>query len=157
MIKAQFKRFNSENMSEGIVELDSNEWSDGTRHLFAISGPFLHSLREGSVLIVDELDARLHPLLTRKLVVLFNSSANKKGAQLIFATHDSGLLDQKSMRRDQIWFVEKNARGASELFSLAEIKGVRKDANFEREYLLGQFGGVPRVGDLRSAVAHAEE
>jgi predicted ATPase len=157
-VKSLHRRFGAGGELAGAVEFDfSTEESAGTRQLFSLVGAFLKCLHEGSLLVVDELDARLHPLLTRKLVELFNSSANKKGAQLIFATHDSGLLDQKSMRRDQIWFVEKNARGASELFSLAEIKGVRKDANFEREYLLGQFGGVPRVGDLQSAVAHAEE
>jgi AAA15 family ATPase/GTPase len=152
------QHFNSNDEPDGKVEFDSaTEWSAGTQQLFRLAGPFLECLHKGSLLIVDELNARLHPLLSKKLVDLFNSSANTKGAQLIFATHDSGLLDQKTMRRDQIWFVEKNAQGASELFSLAEIKGVRKDANFEKEYLLGQFGGVPHLGDLQAAVARGEE
>jgi hypothetical protein len=88
---------------------------------------------------------------------LFNSSANRKNAQLIFATHDEGLLDPKRIRRDQIWFVEKNDQGASRLFCLEEIKGVRKEAKFAKEYLLGQFGGVPRVGDLQGVIDHASQ
>ena len=85
---------------------------------------------------------------------MFNSSANRKNAQLIFATHDEGLLDAQHIRRDQVWFVEKNGFGASRLFSLDEIKGVRKEAKFAKEYLLGQFGGVPRVGDLQGVLNH---
>jgi len=157
-VKSLHRRWGVGGELVGAVEFDfSTEESAGTRQLFSLAGAFLKCLHEGSLLVVDELDARLHPLLTRKLVGLFTSSANTRGAQLIFATHDSGLLDQKTMRRDQIWFVEKNAQGASELFSLVEIKGVRKDANFEKEYLLGQFGGVPHIGDLQGAVAHGEE
>ena len=108
-------------------------------------------------MFVDELEARLHPLLTKALVGLFNSSANRKNAQLIFATHDEGLLDPQRIRRDQIWFVEKNEFGASRLYCLDEIKGVRKEAKFAKEYLLGQFGGVPRIGDLQEVLTHARE
>jgi AAA15 family ATPase/GTPase len=150
--------FDSDDRAVGKVEfvLETEE-SAGTQQFFALAGPFLHTLKEGAVLVVDELDTRLHPLLTKQLVGLFNSSANRKNAQLIFATHDQGLLDQKRIRRDQVWFVEKDAMGASHLFCLDEIKGVRKDANFEKEYLLGQFGGVPHIGDLQKALVHAEE
>jgi AAA15 family ATPase/GTPase len=158
IVRTVHQRFDSDNRVVGKVEFDlATEESDGTQQFFALAGPFLHTLNEGSVLVVDELDARLHPLLTRQLVGLFNSSANRKNAQLIFATHDQGLLDQKRIRRDQIWFVEKDAMGASNLFCLDEIKGVRKDANFEKEYLLGQFGGVPHIGDFQKALVHAEE
>jgi len=158
IVRTVHQRFDSDNRAVGKVEFDlETEESAGTQQLFALAGPFLHTLREGSVLVVDELDARLHPLLTRQLVGLFNSSANRKNAQLVFATHDQGLLDQRRIRRDQIWFVEKDAMGASTLFCLDEIKGVRKDANFEKEYLLGQFGGVPHIGDLQKAIGHAKE
>ena len=158
IVRTVHQRFDSENRAIGKVEFDlASEESEGTQQFFALAGPFLHTLREGSVLVVDELDARLHPLLTRQLVGLFNSSANRKNAQLIFATHDQGLLDQKQMRRDQIWFVEKDTMGASKLFCLDEIKGVRKDANFEKEYLMGQFGGVPHTGDFQKAIDHAKK
>ncbi len=158
IVRTVHQRFDSHNRAVGKVEFDlATEESAGTQQFFALAGPFLHTLREGSVLVVDELDARLHPLLTRQLVGLFNSSANRKNAQLVFATHDQGLLDHRRIRRDQIWFVEKDAMGASTLFCLDEIKGVRKDANFEKEYLLGQFGGVPHIGDLQKAIGDAKK
>jgi hypothetical protein len=152
------QRFGPDTRVVGKVEFDlASEESAGTQQFFALAGPFLQTLEEGSVLVVDELDARLHPLLTKQLVGLFNSSVNRKNAQLIFATHDQGLLDQKQIRRDQIWFVEKDMMGASNLFSLDEIKGVRKDANFQREYLLGQFGGVPHLGDFQKAIVNGQD
>src|SRR5208282_6058230 len=133
----------------GMIEFSLKaDGSAGTQKFVAMMGPFLHTLREGAVLFVDELEAKLHPLLTKALVGLFNSSANRKNAQLIFATHDEGLLDPQLIRRDQVWFVEKNGLGSSQLYCLDEIKGVRKEAKFAKEYLLGQFGGVPRIGDL---------
>ncbi|HTX34746.1 MAG TPA: ATP-binding protein [Bryobacteraceae bacterium] len=153
VLKTVHQCFDSKGHRAGTVEFDMmSEESAGTRQFLAFAGPFLHTLHEGAVLAVDELDASLHPLLTKQLVGLFNSSANRRSAQLIFATHDLALLNPKRLRRDQIWFVEKDELGASTLFSLDEIKGVRKDANFEKEYLLGQFGGVPRVGDFQKAV-----
>jgi len=158
IVKTVHQRFDSNDLPSGKVEFDlGTEESAGTRQFLAFAGPFLHTLRTGAVLVVDEFDASLHPLLTRQLIGLFNSSANRKNAQLIFATHDEGLLDQRKIRRDQIWFVEKNEKGASSLYCLDEIKSVRKDANFEKEYLLGQFGGVPRVGDLQEAILHVED
>jgi len=157
-VESVHRRFNARNEPEGMVQFDfETEESAGTRQFFALSGRFLHALHEGTVLVVDELDARLHPLLTRQLISMFNSSANRQNAQLIFTTHDQGLLDSKRIRRDQVWFVEKDKMGASELFCLAEIKGVRKEANFEKAYLLGQFGGVPHLGDFQGAIVHAEE
>jgi hypothetical protein len=158
VVKTVHQRFDSRKRAAGKVEFDlATEESAGTQQFFALAGPFLHTLGQGSVLVVDELDARLHPLLTRQLVGLFNSSANRKNAQLIFATHDQGLLDHRQIRRDQVWFVEKDSMGASNLFCLDEIRGVRKDANFEKEYLLGQFGGVPHIGDFQKAIVHAKK
>ena len=107
--------------------------------------------------MVDEFNAHLHPTLMNRLVALFNTSANRNNAQLIFATHDQGLLNPKRIRRDQIWFAEKNPIGASELFSLSQIPGVRKEANLEKQYLLGQFGGVPNVGDFQGVVLNGKE
>lgn len=158
MLKTIHQRYDSMGHRAGKIEFDLNaDESAGTRQFVAFAGPFLHTLREGAVLVVDELDAWLHPLLTRQLVGLFNSSANRRNAQLIFATHDQALLDPERIRRDQIWFVEKDELGASALFSLDEIKGVRKDANFEKEYLLGQFGAVPHLGDFQRAIPNGEE
>lgn len=157
-ILAVHQRFNAKDKRSGFVEFDfASEESDGTRQFLALAGPFLHTLREGSVLVVDEFNAQLHPSLTKRLVELFNTSANRKNAQLIFAAHDQGLLNPRKIRRDQIWFAEKDSFGASELFSLSQIPGVRKDANLEKEYLLGQFGGIPNVGDFQKVLLNGQE
>jgi uncharacterized protein len=94
----------------------------------------------------------MHTLLTRKIIGMFNSEkTNPRHAQLIFATHDTNLLSNKLFRRDQIWFVEKDSRGASHLYSLAELK-VRNDASFENDYLQGRYGAVPLLGEMRTMV-----
>ena len=157
-VKTYHQRYGPGNQPTGLVEFDlKTDESAGTQKFVALTGPFLSTLKKGSVLFVDELEARLHPLLTKALVGLFNSSLNRKNAQLIFATHDEGLLDPRYIRRDQIWFVEKNNYGASRLYCLDEFKGVRKEAKFAKEYLLGQFGGVPRIGDFNDVLTHANE
>lgn len=133
--------------------------SEGTKKLFEISGPLLNTLQEGNVLVVDELDARLHPLMTRELVRLFNNrETNPKSAQLIFNTQDTNLLDNTLFRRDQIWFIEKDRQGASHLYSLAEFR-VRNDKSFERGYIQGRYGAIPYIGDLQTLVSesHVEE
>ncbi|MFZ1632141.1 MAG: AAA family ATPase, partial [Anaerolineae bacterium] len=110
------------------------------------------TLKEGRVLVVDELDARLHPLLTREIVGLFNArETNPCHAQLIFTTQDTSLLDNRFLRRDQIWFTEKDRYGATHLYSLAEFR-VRNDASFGRDYVRGRYGAIPFLGDLRQIV-----
>ena len=133
---------------EELFDLDGHE-SEGTKKLFSLSGPLVGTLRRGDVLIIDELDARLHPLLTREIVSLFNDPArNSKHAQLVFATQDTNLLDNQLLRRDQIWFVEKDRHGASYLYSLAEFK-VRNDATYEKDYIHGRYGAIPFLGEMR--------
>ena len=128
-------------------DLDQQE-SQGTRKLIAMAGPLQDVLEKGRVLFVDELDARLHPLMTRRIVELFHSPlTNPKGAQLIFATHDTNLLDKSLFRRDQIWFTEKDAQGATHLTSLADYR-VRNGAAFAKNYLDGRYGAIPFLGDL---------
>jgi hypothetical protein len=157
-IKTYHSKYGAKQEIVAPVEFDLGlDESKGTQKFVALTGPFLFTLKHGSTLFVDELEARLHPHLTKALVGLFNSSANAKNAQLIFATHDEGLLDPNRIRRDQVWFVEKDDFGASRLYSLAEFKGVRKEAKFAKEYLLGQFGAVPHVGDFEEALTHGRE
>jgi AAA15 family ATPase/GTPase len=128
-------------------DLDAQE-SEGTKRLFAMAGPLVDSLDLGKTLFIDEIDIKLHPLITRAIISLFNSKeTNPKGAQLIFATHDANLLDNTLLRRDQIWFMEKDRYGASHLVSLAEYR-IRKEADFEKNYLQGRYGGVPSLGDV---------
>ncbi len=117
--------------------------SNGTRNLLFLAGPVLEILDKGLTLIVDELDTSLHPLLVRRLVRLFhNSTLNPNGAQLIFTTHDTSLLDSDIFRRDQIWFVEKDSDQISKLYALIEFSP-RKNEALERGYLMGRYGALP--------------
>ena len=123
--------------------------SAGTRKIFNLSGPLWDTLEQGKVLIIDEIEARLHPLLTLELMRLFNSpQTNPNNAQLIFATHDTGLLGPSLLRRDQIWFTEKDRYGATNLYSLAELQ-VRNDAAVDKQYIAGRYGAIPFIGGLR--------
>jgi uncharacterized protein len=134
-------------VGEEEFDMDENE-SDGTQKLFALAGPLLHALNEGEVLLIDELDSRLHPLVTLAIIRLFSEvESNSKNAQLIFVTHDTNLLDKSLFRRDQIWFTEKNRYGATSLYSLAEFK-IRNDASFGSDYIKGKYGAIPFIGSL---------
>jgi AAA15 family ATPase/GTPase len=143
--------FNGETQA-GEESFDMNDESEGTQKFFALLGPLFHALENGGVLLIDELEARLHPMLTRELVQMFNSpSSNPHNAQLIFATHDASLLGECLLRRDQVWFTQKNRFGATELFSLAEMKE-RKDASYLKNYMNGQYGATPHIASLRPYV-----
>lgn len=121
--------------------------SEGTKKLFELS-PFIYdALKNKSPIVIDEFDARFHPLLTRKILELFNSSENT-GSQLIFTTHDTNLLSSDLLRRDQIEFVEKDKYGASHLYSLVQFKGIRNTASFEKDYIQGKYGAIPFLGDF---------
>lgn len=123
--------------------------SEGTKKIIDIAGPIFDAILNGKILIVDELDAKLHPFLTRKIVGLFmDKSVNASGAQLIFATHDTNLLNLQYLRRDQIWFTEKDKTDSTELYSLVEFrdeagKKVRNDRSIEKDYINGRFGAIP--------------
>jgi len=131
-----------------------DEESSGTKKFFALTGPILNTIENGSVLFVDELDSKLHPNLVCKLISLFNSKKlNPKNAQIIFNTHDTNLLSSGLFRRDQIWFTEKDRFGAATLFSLSDFKSdVRKTDNFESNYIKGKYGAIPYLGDFDSIV-----
>lgn len=121
--------------------------SEGTQKLFELS-PFIYeALKNKRPIIIDEFDARFHPLLTKRILELFNSKENK-GAQLIFTTHDTNLLSSDLLRRDQIEFVEKDKYGASHLYSLVQFKGIRNTASFEKDYIQGKYGAIPFLGDF---------
>lgn len=123
--------------------------SEGTKKMIEIAGPIFDAILNGKILIVDELDAKLHPFLTRKIISLFmDKGINSKGAQLIFATHDTNLLNIQYLRRDQIWFTEKDKSDSTDLYSLVEFRDdagnkVRNDRNIEKDYINGRFGAIP--------------
>lgn len=128
----------------GKAVFDLADESSGTRNLLFLAGPVLDILHKGFTLVVDELDTSLHTLLVRELVRLFHRpEINTGGAQLIFTTHDTALLDAPDLfRRDQIWFVEKESDQTSSLVGLSEFSP-RKNELLERGYLMGRYGGVP--------------
>ena len=134
-----------------LFDIETHE-SEGTNKLFALAGILLDTLRIGKILLIDELDARLHPLITRELICLFNSNeTNPHNAQLIFTTHDTNLLSSKTFRKDQIWFTEKDNKGATDLYSLVEYK-VGKNASFERDYIMGKYGAIPFIGNFKELI-----
>ena len=132
-----------------IVEFDLEHESEGTQKLFSAAGIWLHVLENGGVLVVDELDNSLHPLMVRFLVGLFHDKmANRAGAQLIFNTHDTSQLNQELMRRDQIWLCEKKRDSSTDLYSVVEFSPRKGVENLERGYLGGRYGALPIIGDL---------
>ncbi|WP_165826491.1 AAA family ATPase [Chryseobacterium oncorhynchi] len=140
---------NGVRIKEAKVLVPHDNESKGTQTLFTIGTNILNALRKGQVLIVDELDSSLHPYITKMLVQLFLSEKiNKNGAQLIFNTHDVTLLDEELFRKDQIWLTEKNDIGVSELFCLSDFDGLREDTPFEKWYMAGKFGGLPKIPNL---------
>jgi uncharacterized protein len=134
-----------------LISFEMREESDGTQRLINLV-PILFMLQEKpeKVIFIDELDRRLHTLLSRQfLEMVLTCSSEDNNNQLIFTTHDTNLLDLEFLRRDEIWFVEKNNRGVSSLYSLAEFK-IRPDLKIEKGYLNGRFGAIPFFGDLNS-------
>ncbi|MFN6558520.1 MAG: AAA family ATPase [Nostoc sp. ChiSLP01] len=134
-----------------FFDLDNQE-SEGTKKIISIAGLLVDTLKHGKVLIFDEFDARLHPLISKAIVELFNSkNTNDNNAQLIFMTHDTNLLSNKLFRKDQIWFTEKTRSGATDLYSLVEYK-IPNDASFESDYVKGRYGAIPFIGDLSQII-----
>lgn len=121
--------------------------SVGTQRFFSRIGMWIEAMNSGSVLVVDEIEASMHPLLTRHLIEMIQDQAiNKNHAQLIFTTHDTGLLDLKLLRRDQIWFAEKDKKNMqTDIYALTEFSP-RKDENIARGYLQGRYGAIPFIG-----------
>ncbi|MCT1531320.1 ATP-binding protein [Sphingobacterium daejeonense] len=162
-IRTIHKKYDSNDKLIGSVEFDMrSQESSGTNKLFNISGPIFDVLNDGGLLVVDELDASLHPLLTLAVTKLFNSSEfNRNNAQLIFATHDTNLLYYGNYRRDQIYFVEKDEYGASDIYSLVEYKEdgktIRKDRSFEKDYIEGRYGAIPFIGNLSNIATEWQE
>jgi uncharacterized protein len=129
------------------VNLDLDDESDGTRRLLDLL-PALHQMqRKGGVYFVDEIDRSMHPILVRRLLEFFLASCGENPSQMILTTHESSLLDLDLLRRDEIWFAEKDHEQATRLYSLADFK-VRNDLEIRKHYLQGRFGAIPFLGSL---------
>lgn len=140
----------TKHMVEGYeAELNLFDESSGTKKLFGLMPFIADSLLSGATLVIDELDAKIHPVLLRHIIMMFNDmSINKKKAQLIFTSHDLSTMNSEVFRRDEIWFVAKGNAQNSQLYSLVEFKNekgesVRKDAKFDKQYLEGKYGADP--------------
>lgn len=135
------------------ARISMNEESSGTKKMFSLYQTLLDVLEKGGVFFADELDIKLHPLLMRNILLTFtDKEKNLNNAQLIFTTHNTIYMDMDLLRRDEIWFVEKD-NGVSNLYSLDDItneKGekIRKDSNYEKHYLLGNYGAIPNLKNL---------
>ena len=141
-------------VDEYEAELNLFDESSGTKKLFGLLPFIAKSLLRGTTLVIDELDAKIHPVLLKYLIMTFsNMEKNKKGAQLIFTSHDLSTMNSDVFRRDEIWFVAKGNGENSKLYSLVEFKNekgesVRKDAKFDKQYLEGKYGAVPYLRKL---------
>lgn len=140
--------------NDGYIELPFSEESSGTQKMFGLYNFLFNCLNKGGTLFIDELDAKLHPLLLRYIINMFhNPDINKNNAQLIYTTHDIYTLTKETFRRDQIWFCEKDEKGVSDLYSLVEYKldnnkKVRNDATYNKDYLLGRYGAIPLLREF---------
>ena len=137
--------------------------SDGTRKLFAALPVIIMALREGRLIIIDELDAKLHPKLLRYVIKLFtNPEINRNGAQLLFTSHDLTTMKNTVFRRDEIWFAALNDENSSEIFSLYDIRRednehVNNTAAYDKQYLEGRYGADPYIRNMLSWEALNEQ
>jgi len=147
-ISTTHKKFNKSGKEIASVSFDFSAESHGTLQTFVLSALFAKVIIEGGTLIIDEINNGLHPMICRLILYRFNSKeTNPKNAILLFTTHDVSLLDKEFLRRDQIWFVDKNRFGASELFSLDQL-GERKEGSYSKRYLEGRYGAIPYIKAL---------
>ena len=145
----QIEIFTQHNVDGYKAELTLSEESSGTKKLFGLLPFIAKSLVNGTTLVIDELDAKIHPVLLRYVIMLFNNmETNRHGAQLVFTSHDLSTMNSEVFRRDEIWFVAKGNNQNSKLYSLVEFKTgngevVRKDAKYDKQYLEGKYGADP--------------
>lgn len=137
--------------SDELAKIPLQNESAGTLKMFALYPELQEVLDQGGVFFIDELNARLHPLLVRNFILTFlNAEINVNHAQLVFTTHDTWQLSNQLLRRDEIWFTEKDNDGLSTLYSLADFvdedgSRIRKDESYEKNYLLGKYGAIPSL------------
>lgn len=146
--KYGIKTVRKDSSGQGIEFDFKRDESHGTRKIFALAGPFLQSLKKGYVVCIDELHDNLHPDLVKFLVGLFNNKETNTGhAQLVFTTHETSMLNQEILRRDQIWFCEKDSEQATQLFPLTDFRPRKGVTNLEAAYLSGRYGAVPYIAE----------
>lgn len=133
----------------GVKDIDFKFESSGSKKIAILASMAVMVLKRGGCLVIDELENSMHPLLSHFFIKLFHSKEhNKNNAQLIFSTHDVSLLDTELFRRDQIWFVDKDVKGNSKMYSISDFKGIRPDTPIYKWYMSGKFGAIPVISDL---------
>jgi AAA15 family ATPase/GTPase len=148
-ILTQHLHFDQNDKERGVATFLLEWESKGTQKLFVLGGLLLETLMQGRIMVIDEFERSLHPLISSYLIQLFhNPEINNRGAQLVLATHDTNLLGSTGFRRDQIWIVEKDKTGASTLYSLSDVTGIIKGAPYQSWYLSGRLGGIPSIQSL---------
>ncbi|SFW89615.1 AAA family ATPase [Chitinophaga sancti] len=136
------------------MELDESE---GTKKFYNILGTLISAIEKGQLVVIDELDARLHSLMTKAIIRLFNSETANSGSQLFAVSHDVSVVDRDLLRRDQVYIVEKDRIAATKVVNLAEYKIVRKDTPFSKNYLEGKYGGIPFIENLENSFKDDEQ
>lgn len=141
--------YHQSNNKSGKTSFDITDESDGTQTIYALAGPLFDVLEKGYTFVIDEIEESLHPHIVQEIIRLFHDPAcNPENAQLICTTHATSFLNRELLRRDQIWFTQKDPEsGATEMFSLSDMRGIRKDENYEKAYWAGRYGAVPYFGN----------
>lgn len=137
------------------MSMEHNE-SEGTKKFYNILGSLLYAVKNGYFVVIDEIDARFHSLLTKAIIRLFNSAEVKTGAQLFAVSHDTAVMDNELLRRDQIYLVEKNNFAATQAVNLVEYKSARKETPISKNYLEGRYGGIPFIDNLENFLNNGE-
>lgn len=142
--------YDEDGNSVGETQMDLNtDESEGTKKFYMLIGKLHRKFIDGGLFIVDEIDSNFHPSLLQKIIKLFqNPEINQAHAQLLFTSHDTNLMDPELMRRDQFYFTEKNICDSTRIYSLADLKGIRNNADFARQYLAGMYGALPILGNF---------
>lgn len=143
--------------SGDVTRFRIDQESNGTRKLYGLLADLHTALRRGQFVQLDEFGESMHPVIAREILRLFgNPESNPKNAQLVVTTHDTSLLSARLFRRDQIWFAEKDASGATDLYSLQDIKDIDEGEAFEKDYLRGRYGAIPFLGPFDFPPAEGE-
>lgn len=150
-LKSWHHVFNDDKILVGTTSFNFQMESKGTQKLIYLLGPIYDSLQNGKILFIDELDSRLHSILTKNLLRLFHEG-NQNNAQFIIALHDASLMENNNFRRDQIYFIEKDQYGSSNLYSILDYKKVRNDEKFNKNYLKGNYGAIPYMNNFNTII-----
>ncbi len=158
VVLLQKQIYNQEGIPKGsaTLSLRDNE-SAGTQKFYSYIGWLNKKFTDGGIFVSDEIDNNFHPTLLKKLIGLFNDpEVNKAGAQLLFTSHDTNLLDPEILRRDQVYFTEKSSKEETVLYALSDLKGIRNNADFARQYLAGFYGALPYLGSLSNKKSNSD-